>query len=60
VHYPRALHEVEALRDRVVFRDAPERAAAAARRVLSLPIYPELPAEHQDHVIRSLRSFAPS
>jgi dTDP-4-amino-4,6-dideoxygalactose transaminase len=58
VHYPRALHEVEALRDRVVFRDAPERAAAAARRVLSLPIYPELPADHQRQVIRSLRAFA--
>ena len=58
VHYPLALQDVEALRERVVFRDAPKRAAATARAILSLPIYPELPAEHQDQVIRSLRAFA--
>lgn len=58
VHYPLALQDVEALRERVVFRDAPQRAAAAARRILSLPIYPELPADHQERVIRSLRAFA--
>jgi dTDP-4-amino-4,6-dideoxygalactose transaminase len=57
VHYPLPLQQVEALRDRVVFRDAPQRAAAASRMILSLPIYPEMPGEHQEQVIRSLRAF---
>ena len=57
VHYPLALQDVAALRGRVVFRDAPQRAAAAARSILSLPIYPELPAEHRDRVIASILAF---
>jgi dTDP-4-amino-4,6-dideoxygalactose transaminase len=57
VHYPLALHEVEALRDRVVFRERPVRAAEAARTILSLPIYPELPAAHQEQVIAAIASF---
>jgi dTDP-4-amino-4,6-dideoxygalactose transaminase len=57
VHYPLALQEVEALRERAVFRAAPERAAEAARTIVSLPIYPELPAAHQELVIAALRSF---
>src|SRR5262249_50053770 len=51
VHYPLALQDVPALRDRVAFRDAPLRAAEAARTIVSLPIYPELPREHQTRVI---------
>jgi dTDP-4-amino-4,6-dideoxygalactose transaminase len=57
VHYPLALQEVEALRTRVVFREAPRRAAEAARTILSLPIYPELPAAHQQQVIESVLAF---
>ncbi len=58
VHYPLALQDIEALRTRVVFRDAPQRAAEAARTILSLPIYPELPAAHQEQVIRGILDFA--
>ncbi len=58
VHYPLALQDVEALRTRVVFREAPRRAAEAARTILSLPIYPELPAAHQQQVIRAILDFA--
>ena len=57
VHYPLALHEVEALRGRAVFRDAPVRAAELARTIASLPIYPELPAEHQARVIDAALRF---
>ena len=57
VHYPMALQDVPALRDRVVFRSAPTRAAELARTILSLPIYPELPAEHQARVIAAVRAF---
>ena len=57
VHYPIALHEVEALRTRVTFREAPRRAAEAARTILSLPIYPELPADHQQQVIGAILAF---
>jgi hypothetical protein len=52
-HYPLALHEVEALRGRVVFRKTPARAAELARTIASLPIYPELPAAHQARVIEA-------
>ena len=58
VHYPLALQQVEALRERVVFRHPPLRAVQAARTILSLPIYPELPAEHQEQVIRGILGFA--
>jgi dTDP-3-amino-3,4,6-trideoxy-alpha-D-glucose transaminase len=58
VHYPLALQDVPALRERVVFRDAPARAAEAARTIASLPIYPELPEAHQERVIEALLDFA--
>ncbi|RIL07501.1 MAG: erythromycin biosynthesis sensory transduction protein eryC1 [Proteobacteria bacterium] len=57
VHYPLALHDVEALRGRAVFREPPQRAAEAARTILSLPIYPELPADHQARVVEAVRRF---
>jgi len=57
VHYPMALQDVPALRDRVVFRDAPARAAELARTIASLPIYPEMPAEHQARVIEAVLAF---
>ena len=57
VHYQLTLQEVDALRERVVFRDAPERAAEAARTILSLPIYPELPVAHQQQVIEAVLAF---
>ena len=54
VHYPLALHEVEGLAARVRFRERPRRAEEAARSVLSLPIYPELPREHLEHTVAAL------
>lgn len=58
LHYPLALHEVEALRGRAVFDSEPLHAAAFARSIASLPIYPELPESHQSQVIEAIRSFA--
>jgi len=57
VHYPLALQDVPALRERVVFRKAPARAAELARTILSLPIYPELPEEHRTRVVEAIRAF---
>jgi dTDP-4-amino-4,6-dideoxygalactose transaminase len=57
VHYPAALQDVPALRDRVAFRAPPVRAAEAARTIVSLPIYPELPRDHQDRVIEAILRF---
>jgi dTDP-4-amino-4,6-dideoxygalactose transaminase len=57
VHYPLALQDVPALHGRVAFRDAPTRAAEAARTIASLPIYPELPADHQTRVIEAILRF---
>jgi dTDP-3-amino-3,4,6-trideoxy-alpha-D-glucose transaminase len=57
VHYPRALSEIEGLAGRVRYRERPRRAEEAARTVLSLPIYPELPPEHLERTLDALRSF---
>ena len=54
VHYPLALHEVEGIAARVRYRERPRRAEEAARSVLSLPIYPELPREHLERTITAL------
>jgi len=58
VHYPLALHEVEGLSKRVRFRERPRRSEEAARSVLSLPIYPELPREHLERTIAALIAAA--
>lgn len=57
VHYPMPLQDVPALHERVAFRERPERAATLARTIASLPIYPELPAAHQERVIEAIRRF---
>ncbi|HTY16101.1 MAG TPA: DegT/DnrJ/EryC1/StrS family aminotransferase [Myxococcota bacterium] len=58
IHYPQALHEVEGLAARVRYRERPRRAEEAARSVLSLPIYPELPREHLERTITALRAVS--
>jgi dTDP-4-amino-4,6-dideoxygalactose transaminase len=60
VHYPEAVHQVEALRGCVRFRTRPERAEQAAREVLSLPIYPELPDAQLERTIEAILAFAPN
>jgi dTDP-3-amino-3,4,6-trideoxy-alpha-D-glucose transaminase len=59
VHYPRALHQVQAVRGRAVCRAEPCRAEAAAAEVLSLPIYPEMTADHQAEVIAAVNAWRP-
>lgn len=58
VHYPEAVHQVEALRGCVRFRARPQRAEQAARDVLSLPIYPELPEAQLERTIEAILAFA--
>ncbi|HTE05066.1 MAG TPA: DegT/DnrJ/EryC1/StrS family aminotransferase [Planctomycetota bacterium] len=57
IHYPRALHRMTALAGRARWPAVPAEAERAAAQILSLPIYPELPVEHQDAVIAALNAF---
>jgi dTDP-4-amino-4,6-dideoxygalactose transaminase len=59
VHYPEAVHQLEALRGCVRFRARPLRAEQAAATVLSLPIYPELPEAQLERSIDAVLAFAP-
>lgn len=56
VYYPVPLHRQR------VYRDLPTpplpASEAAAREVLSLPLYPEMTAEQQAHVCKAVRTFA--
>jgi dTDP-4-amino-4,6-dideoxygalactose transaminase len=58
VHYPEAVHEVAALRAGVRFGTRPRAAERAARELLSLPIYPELPEAQLERTIEALLAFA--
>jgi dTDP-3-amino-3,4,6-trideoxy-alpha-D-glucose transaminase len=58
VHYARPLHRMTAFASgRATWAEEPERAARAAAEVLSLPIQPELGAEHQGEVIAAVNAF---
>ncbi len=57
IHYSRALHRMTALSGRARWPAVPEHAERAAAQILSLPIYPELPAAHQAEVIKALNEF---
>jgi dTDP-4-amino-4,6-dideoxygalactose transaminase len=57
IHYPIPVHLEPAYADLgYKVGDFPQ-AEAAAREVLSLPLYPELPAKHQDVVNAALREI---
>lgn len=56
-HYPRALSRMTAFAPLMVGRPRPIEAERAGDEILSLPIYPELPREHQNAVIRALNTF---
>ncbi len=57
VHYPVPVHLQAAYRDRLRGADRLAETERAAREVLSLPLYPELPESDQDRVIEAVRSF---
>jgi dTDP-3-amino-3,4,6-trideoxy-alpha-D-glucose transaminase len=57
VHYPVPLHLQPALRQFVLPGQEFPVADKAAREVFSLPLYPELTEEEQQHVIRCVRGF---
>ncbi len=59
VHYARPLHRMAALQGRARWVEAPVRAERAAERILSLPIYPEMSAQHQDEVIAAVDAWRP-
>jgi dTDP-4-amino-4,6-dideoxygalactose transaminase len=57
IHYPAALHELTVARGRARVPEPPRRAERAAREILSLPIYPELPEDHFERAVDALSSF---
>ena len=57
IHYPACIHELAALRGRVRVPERAGRAERAAREVVSLPIYPELPDAHAERVVNAVRTF---
>jgi dTDP-4-amino-4,6-dideoxygalactose transaminase len=57
VHYPRPLHRMQAFASIAAIPAVPVHAERAAAEVLSLPIHPELPADHLDATIAALNAF---
>lgn len=57
IHYPRPIHLQPAFADLGYKAGDFPCAERAARRMLSLPIYPELSDEQQDHVADAIRKF---
>jgi dTDP-4-amino-4,6-dideoxygalactose transaminase len=57
VHYPVPVHLQPAYRDRVILAGTLEASEAAAREVLSLPMFPELPADAVERVCAAVRGF---
>lgn len=57
IHYPRALHHMQAFAKRGHSPVEPRESARAAAEILSLPIYPELPADHLARVIEAVNAF---
>ncbi len=55
VHYPRAIHQQPVLERYGFERQSLEHTEAIARECVSLPLYPEMPAEHVDDVVTALR-----
>lgn len=58
IHYPVPIHRQAAYQRLAPAFGLPETERAASE-ILSLPIYPQLPAAHIDHVVRAIRSFMP-
>lgn len=57
IHYPRALHQVQAFAGRSRFAKRPVECERAAAEIVSLPIYPELPEAAQEAAIAAVNAF---
>lgn len=57
IHYPMSIHELGAYAELEVTVQALPVATAAARRILSLPLYPELEVAGVDEVVARVKSF---
>ncbi|MDD5067599.1 MAG: DegT/DnrJ/EryC1/StrS family aminotransferase [bacterium] len=57
IHYPKPLHLQECYRDLGCKPGSLPAAEKAAREVMSLPMYPEMPDGIQDTIIRTVREF---
>ncbi|MBL8841030.1 MAG: DegT/DnrJ/EryC1/StrS family aminotransferase [Planctomycetes bacterium] len=57
IHYPRAMHQMQAFVRHGHAPVEPREAARAAAEILSLPIYPELPTAQVDAVIAAVNAF---
>lgn len=57
LHYPQAVHQQPAYAGRIRGEDSLPNTERFYRKLLSLPIYPQLKPEQIEHVVYSLRSF---
>lgn len=57
IYYPLSLHQQECFQHDVFYVDRPMVSERMAGEVLSLPIFPEMTDEEQEHVIGSIVSF---
>jgi len=57
IHYPVPVHQQFAYRGRIPCLGSLDHSEAAASQVLSLPMYPELPAEHAEAVAEAIMSY---
>jgi dTDP-4-amino-4,6-dideoxygalactose transaminase len=57
IHYPEAVHQQPAYKERLPAVVPLEHTEIAVRRILSLPMYPELSLTQQQRVIESCAAF---
>lgn len=56
IHYPMGIHQQQAYREKVKFKELPV-TERAKDRVVSLPMYPDMKAETQDYIIGTIASY---
>lgn len=57
IHYPVALSELKAVTKQLKIKTSCPIAEKSSRKVLSLPLYPELKQAQQDYIINAIRDF---